>query len=255
MGVSGRVALVTGGAGGIGAGICERLAADGAAVAVVDLNQELAGDLADRIIAAGGDATPYGIDVNDPRSVADVVNHLGTSRGRIDICVNNAGIYHDAQPIEDTSVESWDAVMAINTRSQFLLSRAVVPWMKRHSHGRIVNIASRRWLGGAGLASYSASKGAVISLTRTLALELGEFGITANAVSPSLVVTPLFLAMPANEREEVLSRISRQPIARPGQPSDIANAVAFFASDESAYITGQHLYVAGGQDLGSSGLT
>jgi 3-oxoacyl-[acyl-carrier protein] reductase len=255
VGVAGRVALVTGGGSGIGAGICERLAADGAAVAVLDLEADAARAQAARIVEGGGDAVAYGVDVTDPEAVASVVDDLGAARGRIDICVNNAGIIHDAQPVEDTPLSSWDAVMSVNLRSQFVVVRAVVPWMKRHGHGRIVNLASRRWLGGAGLSSYSASKGAVISLTRSLALELGPFGITANAVSPSLVVTPLFLAMPEAERAEVLARVARQPIPRPGMPADIANAVAFFAADESEYVTGQHLYVAGGQDLGSSGVT
>lgn len=255
MGVAGRVAIVTGGGSGIGAGICERLAADGASVAVVDLDLDAAEQHANRLLADGGEASAHGVNVNDPEAVADMVARIGETYGRIDICVNNAGIIHDAQPIEDTPVESWDAVVDVNVRSQFLVARSVVPWMKRHSYGRIVNLASRRWLGGAGLSSYAASKGAVISLTRSLALELGPFGITANAVSPSMVVTPLFMAMPPEERDEVLARVARQPIPRPGQTSDIANAVAFFAADESEYVTGQHLYVAGGQELGSSGVT
>jgi NAD(P)-dependent dehydrogenase (short-subunit alcohol dehydrogenase family) len=255
VGIAGRIALVTGGGSGIGAGICDRLAQGWASVAVLDLDLDAARRQADQITAGGGEATAYGVDVNDPEAVADVVAQIGSAHGRIDICVNNAGIIHDAQPIEDTPVESWDAVVDVNVRSQFLVARAVVPWMKRNGYGRIVNLASRRWLGGAGLSSYAASKGAVISLTRSLALELGPFGITANAVSPSLVVTPLFMAMPPDERDEVLARVARQPIPRPGQPSDIANAVVFFAADESDYVTGQHLYVAGGQDLGSSGVT
>jgi 3-oxoacyl-[acyl-carrier protein] reductase len=255
VGVAGRVAIVTGGGSGIGAGICERLAADGASVAVVDLDFDAAEQHANRLLADGGEASAHGVNVNDPEAVADVVARIGEAHGRIDICVNNAGIIHDAQPIEDTPVESWDVVVDVNVRSQFLVARSVVPWMKRHGYGRIVNLASRRWLGGAGLSSYAASKGAVISLTRSLALELGPFGITANAVSPSMVVTPLFMAMPPEERDEVLARVARQPIPRPGQASDIANAVAFFAADESEYVTGQHLYVAGGQELGSSGVT
>jgi 3-oxoacyl-[acyl-carrier protein] reductase len=246
---------VTGAASGIGAGIARRLVSDGAAVAVVDLDAEAGGRLAEELAVEGGDAASFRADVSRPADVATLIDEIERRFERIDICVNNAGIIHDARPVDETEVGSWDEVLAVNLRSQFLICRAVVPGMKQRRHGRIVNVASRRWLGGAGLASYAASKGAVISLTRSLALELGAFGITANAVSPSMVVTPLFLAMPEAERQEVLGRVARQPIARPGQPADIAHAVAFFADDRSDYVTGQHLYVAGGQDLGSSGIT
>ena len=255
MSVSGRVALVTGAGSGIGEGIAEALAAAGARVAVLDLDPTAAERVAGQLQAAGGDASWHAADVSDEAAVVRAVDAVVARFGRLDICVNNAGVYRDAVPIEDTPVQQWDLLLGVNVRSQFLVSRAVVPHMKRNAHGRIINLASRRWLGGSGLAGYSASKGAVISLTRSLALELGRFGITANAVSPSLVVTPLFQAMPESERAEVLARVATQAVPRPGTPADIANAVLFFASDASGYVTGQNLYVAGGQELGSSGVT
>jgi NAD(P)-dependent dehydrogenase (short-subunit alcohol dehydrogenase family) len=253
--VRGRVAFVTGAGSGIGEGIALALAEAGAAVAVVDLDGAGAERVAADAAARGVEASWHVADVSDQVSVEAVVDAVVAHHGRLDIAVNNAGIYRDAVAIDATPPDQWDLILDVNIRSQFLVARSVVPHMKRNAHGRIVNLASRRWLGGPGLAAYSASKGAVISLTRSLALELGAFGITANAVSPSMVVTPLFLAMPEHERAEVLARVSTQAVPRPGTPADIANAVLFFAADESGYVTGQNLYVAGGQELGSSGVT
>jgi 3-oxoacyl-[acyl-carrier protein] reductase len=125
--------------------------------------------------------------------------------------------------------------------------------MKAQKYGRIVNIVSRSWLGGAGISNYAASKGGIIGLTRSLALELGKYGVTANCVSPTLVITPLFLGMPIEEQERDRRRAAQNPIPRLGLPSDIAFAVLFFASEEAEFITGQHLYVGGGADLKVSG--
>jgi 3-oxoacyl-[acyl-carrier protein] reductase len=249
-----RVALVTGGGSGIGAAVAAALAAGGATVAVVDID----GDAAERVAGEiSGDRVAVAIAID--ASVADEVERATStiieSFGRIDIAVNAAGIIRDAVAIEATDPAEWDSIIDVNARAPFLVARAVVPHMKRRSYGRIVNIASRRWLGGAGLSSYAASKGAVLSLTRSLAIELGRFGITANAVSPSLVVTPLFLAMPERERDAVLDIVGSQPIPRPATAEDVAHAVCFFASEDAGFITGQNLYVAGGRELDSSGIT
>lgn len=251
-GVEGRIALVTGGGSGIGAGVAAALVAAGAHVAVADLDgvaaATVAGDLGEER------ALSLTADVSDVEQVADAVDRVVDRFGRLDVCVNAAGIIRSSVAVEATEADEWDLLLRVNARSPFLVARAVVPHMKRNGHGRIVNIASRRWLGGARLAGYAASKGAVISLTRSLAIELGPFGITANAVSPSLVVTPLFLAMPEAERDAVLAVVTTQPIPRPGSVDDVANAVCFFAADESGYVTGQNLYVGGGRELDSSGV-
>lgn len=255
MGVDGRVALVTGAGSGIGAGVAAALSASGAKVAVADIDSAASDRVAADISRAGDVAIAVTVDVSDVSQVHAAVDAVVSAYGRVDICVNCAGVIRDAVAIEDTDPDEWDLVLDVNTRSQFLVARAVVPHMKRNRHGRIVNLASRRWLGGAGLAAYAASKGAVISLTRSLAIELGPFGVTANAISPSLVVTPLFLAMPDRERAEVLARVSGQPIPRPATVADVAHVVSFFAADEAGYITGQNVYVGGGQELGSSAVT
>lgn len=254
MGVAGRVALITGGGSGIGAGVAAALGRAGASVAVVDIDARAAQRVADELTGST-QAIGLAADARDEAAVRSAVASVIDAFGRVDIAVSCAGVIRDAVPIEDTDPGEWDEVLSINARSPFLVARAVSPHMKRHGHGRIINIASRRWLGGRGLSSYAASKGAVISLTRSLAIELGPFGITANAVSPSLVVTPLFLAMPEAEREEVLTRVRAQPIPRPATVDDVAHVVAFFAADEASYITGQNVYVGGGQELGSSGVT
>jgi 3-oxoacyl-[acyl-carrier protein] reductase len=235
--------------------VAAALASGGARVGVVDIDAAAADRVADELTARGAGAVAIPADTSDASDVQRAVDTVVASFGAVDIAVNCAGIIRDAVPVEDTAPEQWEQVMAVNARSPFLVARAVASHMKRRQHGRIVNIASRRWLGGGGLASYAASKGAVISLTRSLAIELGPHGITANAVSPSLVVTPLFLAMPDEEREEVLARVRRQPIPRPATVEDVAHVVSFFAADEAGYITGQNVYVGGGQELGSSGLT
>ncbi len=250
MGVAGRVAIVTGAAGGIGLGIADHLVELGARVAIFDIDpagRSAAEELRDRY---GGDvATSAVVDLTDRAEVERAVGGLVEGFGSIDILVNNAGVINNPTDIDELSERNWDKVMDINIKSQFLLCRSVVPYMRAAGFGRIVNIASRSWLGATGLADYSASKGAVVGFTRSLAIELGPVGITVNCVSPTLVVTPLFLNTPEADQANVLGRVARQPIPRPGTPRDIAQAVQFFADEHSSYITGQHIYVGGGGDL------
>lgn len=245
----GRTALVTGAARGIGRAIVMRLASEGANVCINDLV------LPDDIVALEEECQREGAqvmlceaDVSDSSHVARMTEDVVGRWGRIDILVNNAGIERDAL-VHKMSEEDWDAVIRVNLKSCFLCSRAVVPSMLAQNYGRIINISSRAWLGGFGQASYSASKGGIVSLTRTLALELAAKGITANCVAPGLIDTPLFQSFRPDAKERLLAL---QPCGYVGQPEDVAQAVAFFACGQSSYITGQTLYVCGGKSLRSA---
>lgn len=250
MGIRDRVAIVTGAAGGIGFGVADHLAELGARVAIFDINP-VGAEAAQRLSEAYGKGAAISdvVDLTDRTDVGRAVSCVKERLGSIDIVVNNAGVITPPTDIEMLSEQDWDRVMNTNIKSQYLLCGATVPYMKAAGFGRIVNIASRSWLGGTGLANYAASKAAVVGFTRSLAIELGPAGITVNCVSPTLVVTPLFLNMPESDQANVLARVARQPIARPGTARDIAQAVQFFADEHSSFITGQHLYVGGGGDL------
>jgi 3-oxoacyl-[acyl-carrier protein] reductase len=243
-----EVAIVTGGAKGIGLGIARALGEEGRQVVIVDRDQAAIDDALKRFAEAGIEALGLLADVTDSGSVDRVIRDVYARLGRIDILVNNAGIVRDKR-ITKMSDDDWDAVINANLKSQFLCCRAALPYMAEAKYGRIVNISSRAWLGGAGQSNYSSAKGGVVSLTRSLALEWANFGVTVNAVAPGIVDTPLFRAYDADLQERLKKTV---PVQRIGTPADIAQAVLFFSQRASSYITGQLIYVCGGRSLTSA---
>lgn len=242
-----QVAIVTGGAKGIGLGIASALARTGYRIVLFDLDRESLNDATRLLSESGTDVLGMPVDVTSSESVNQAVDAVATQFGRIDVLVNNAGIVKDKR-ITKMSDEDWDSVIDVNLKSQFLCCRAVLKHMVPEQFGRIVNISSRAWLGGIGQANYSAAKGGVVSLTRSLALEWASAGITVNAIAPGIVDTPLFRKFD----EALQDRLKKSvPVQRIGTPDDIAQAVLFFAAKDSSYITGQTLYVCGGRSLSS----
>lgn len=248
MNVRDRVAIVTGSGQGIGEGIARVLARNGAKVVINDLVPERVDAVVSELEAEGLEAVGHAANVATAEGAEGLVAAALDAYGRVDILVNNVGTARDGW-LAKMSEDDWDTVLQVNLKSQFLCCRAVAPHMMEQKSGRIVNISSRAWLGGAGQANYAASKGAVVSLTRTLALEMARYGITANCIAPALVDTPLFRGL----KEEVQERLVKTiPAGRIGTPEDIGNAALFLASDEASYVTGQTLYVCGGRSLGAS---
>jgi 3-oxoacyl-[acyl-carrier protein] reductase len=251
-GVQGRVALVTGAAQGIGAGVSRRLAADGASVGVLDLDIEAAGVVVDEIKADGGRALALAADVTKRDQVQAAVDRLVGEFGGLHILVNNAGVIRDNLLFKMTD-DDWTLVMEVHLRGAFLCSQIAQKHMVEAKYGRIICMSSTSALGNRGQANYSTAKAGLQGLTKTLAIELGPFGVTANAIAPGFIET----AMTAATAERMGSTIEQMreavaaavPVRRGGVPADIANVVAFFAAEESGYVTGQVIYVDGGRGL------
>jgi 3-oxoacyl-[acyl-carrier protein] reductase len=244
-----RTAIVTGAARGIGAGVAKRLAADGFAVAVLDLDEAAGKRVVEAIEREGGRALAVGADVGDESAVQAAVARVANGLGEPSVLVNNAGIIRDNLLFKMT-VDDWDAVMSVHLRGAFLVSRAVQQYMVKAGWGRIVNLSSTSALGNRGQANYSAAKAGLQGFTKTLAIELGKFGVTVNAIAPGFIETDMTAA--TAERigvpfEEFTKRAAEQiPVARTGRPEDIAHAVSFFVSEGAGFVSGQVLYVAGG---------
>ncbi|QBJ98637.1 SDR family oxidoreductase [Rhodococcus sp. ABRD24] len=244
-----RVAVVSGAARGIGAAIAKRLASDGLAVAVLDLDENACAETVSAIRDAGGRALAVGADVADESSVEAAVARVADELGGPAVVINNAGITRD-NLLFKMSVDDWDSVMRVHLRGAFLLTRAAQKYMVEAKWGRVVNLSSISALGNRGQANYSAAKAGMQGLTKTLAFELGPFGITANAIAPGFIVTEMTAA--TAERlgvsfEDFKAGVAAEtPVRRVGLPEDIAHTASFLVSEGAGFVSGQVVYVAGG---------
>lgn len=244
-----RVAIVTGGARGIGAAISKRLASDGYAVAVLDLREGDTGATVSAITAAGGRSVGIGADVSNSDDVTRAIAEATAGLGAPTILVNNAGILRDNMLFK-MSEGDWDAVMNVHLRGAFLMSRAVQKHQVEAMWGRIVNLSSTSALGNRGQANYSAAKAGLQGFTKTLAIELGQFNVTANAIAPGFIATDMLVETAARmgiSFDDFLAGAAKHiDVRRVGQPEDVAAAASFFCSEEASFVSGQVLYVAGG---------
>src|SRR5208282_5280411 len=247
MSLSGRVAFVTGGSQGIGRACALKLATEGAAVAVAARNQDKLNELVNEITAAGGKAAAFPLDVGDEEQIKSTVKAAIAQFGKIDILVNNAGITRD-QLVMRMKRADWDSVLQTNLTSAYLATQQVIGSMLKQRWGRIINITSVfGQMGQAGQANYAASKAGLIGLTMAIAREVGSRNITCNAVAPGFIETAMTSGFSEEFKQNALKMI---PLGRIGTPEDVANAVAFLASDEASYITGHVLSVNGGMLMG-----
>ncbi len=244
-----RVAIVTGSARGIGAATARRLAADGMAVAVLDLDEAACAGTVKEIADAGGRALAVGADVSKTDQVEAAVGLVAAELGEPTVLVNNAGVIRDNLLFKMTD-DDWDTVLGVHLRGAFLMCRATQKYMVEQRYGRIVNLSSSSALGNRGQVNYSAAKAGMQGLTKTLAIELGQFGITANAVAPGFIVTDMTAATAARVgvsfEDFQHAAAARIPVRRVGQPADVADTISFLVSEGAGFVSGQVIYVAGG---------
>ncbi len=245
----GRVAFVTGAGRGIGAATALRLAEDGASVVLADIDLEGCKQVAAQIEQAGSQALAVTCNVADRANVEAAFQQAAEHFGRLDILVNNAGVLRD-NLLFKMSDDDWETVMNVHLKGAFLCSRAAQAYMVQQKYGRIVSLSSTSALGNRGQANYSTAKAGLQGLTRTLAIELGPFGITANAVAPGFIDTEMTRATARRQGldpDQVIEMASKSiPVRRVGQPRDVANAINFLASEEAGFVSGQIVYIAGG---------
>ncbi len=238
-----KIALVTGAAKGIGKAISERLISEGYFTILVDIDDENGKKLENPT-----KSKYYNCDISNENSVSELFEFVKTNYGQLDVLVNNAGIIKDNM-IWKMPAEDFDKVVEINLKGCWLMCKSAGIMMREQNNGRIINIASRAWLGNRGQSNYAASKAGVVSLTRVLALELGKYNVLVNAIAPGLIDTPLTKKLPENVIE---SLIKTQPTKSIGSPENIAQTVSFLANPETEFITGQVIYVDGGKNIGSN---
>lgn len=229
--------------------MARKLAEDGMAVAVLDLESSACEAVVQQIVAAGGQALAVGANVADEAEVGAAVDRIAAELGAPTVLVNNAGIIRDNM-LHKMSVDDWDSVMNVHLRGAFLMTRALQPYLKEADWGRIVNLSSTSALGNRGQANYSAAKAGMQGLTKTLAIELGRFHVTANAIAPGFIETDMTRAtaerIGADFDQFIAMAASQIPVGRVGQPEDIANTVSFLVSEGAGFVSGQIIYVAGG---------
>jgi 3-oxoacyl-[acyl-carrier protein] reductase len=244
-----RVAIITGAARGIGAATAHRLAADGMAVAVLDLDEPGAKAVAEQIVTAGGRALGVAVDVSDPEAVQAAVDRVAAELGAPTVLVNNAGVTRDNLLFKMTE-NDWDTVMGVHLRGAFLMTRAVQKHMVEAKWGRVVSLSSTSALGNRGQLNYSTAKAGLQGFTKTLAIELGKFGVTANAIAPGFIATEMTRAtadrMGVSFEDFIAASAKQIPVGRVGQPEDIAHLVSFLVSEGAGFVSGQVVYAAGG---------
>jgi 3-oxoacyl-[acyl-carrier protein] reductase len=245
----GRVAFVTGGSRGIGKGITELLAGEGAKVAIIDINEEALNETASELREKGYEVYAKVVDVTNFGQVEAAVQEVVDSFGSVDILVNNAGVIRDNLLFKMTDSD-WDTVMNVHLKGSFNAARAVQKFMVERKYGRIINISSTSALGNRGQANYATAKAGLQGFTKTLAIELGKYGITSNSVAPGFIETDMTREtarrIGISFEDLIKASVANIPVARSGKPEDIANAVAFFADEKSGFVSGQVIYVAGG---------
>ncbi len=249
MSLEGKVAVITGAASGIGRACAIRLAQDGADIAVMDLNEDGIKETARMVEAEGRKCVPVAFDLLDRTALTSAFDQVKRELGFIEILHNNAGgsLRKDNRSFTKADAEQWDYFIALNLTAAADCTREVVGDMKERRTGRIINTSSERaFIGGPGFTDYSAAKSGLLGFTKSLALELARYQITVNAVCPGITRTPILDQMP---KEHIQKSIESVPLQRIGEPEDIAHAVSFFASPGAAYVTGEHLLVAGGRTI------
>lgn len=245
----GRTAFVTGGSRGIGKGIATLFAEEGANVAIIDLNEEALSETASELREKGYQVYSKVANVVDPEQVEAAMKEVFEEFGSVDILVNNAGVIRDNLLFKMTDSD-WQTVMDVHLKGSFNAARTVQKYMVEKKYGRIINISSTSALGNRGQANYAAAKAGLQGFTKTLAIELGKYGITANSVAPGFIETEMTRETAArigiSFEQLIQASVSNIPVGRSGKPADIANAVAFFADEKSSFVNGQVIYVAGG---------